>query len=513
MSFIQSYLSNKPKQCILTIFIIFFVITLLHCSCVAILNFETAPTKMEIKNLTNGTERMNEKQLSLLGAAEKFHRAMNKIVRFREKVSCFLFKSGFDETCDRLDDQISNLTNAITDVLNCSGLTKVLETVLSVGNLMNKGTHAGEAKGITLDSLLKLTSTKSNDNKTTVLDYVVQTMLSSETKKKYTNFPNELLKLKDATKCNMNVLTSNLKALEKGVVMMKKEAKEDNKANNNGAGNEEEGDDAFQPTKFAKVITKFLNKKGETKINQYRSQLRVCEDRSALLRDHFGEDPKCDVVHLFDVLDKFSTAFSTSVKKTNDREARKRRMSQQSEKRGRARRASRSPERNVGGKEGEGKEGGSSPDAGQKKRGNLPKIRRGRSSRSPGRRSRGSSVEGKRGDSGGPNLLAAIMAKGGIGGLKNSIKMKQSASPGTKQKHEQQENLMAMLLQMGHDREEVKEIAIKIMKNKSIEQINSMMDRGEKGINKTLDLLNIPKIMSASEKRVEMLNAMMKGRK
>ena len=48
-----------------------------------------------------------------------------------------------------------------------------------------------------------------------------------------------------------------------------------------------------------------MNKKGETKINQYRSQLRVCEDRSALLRDHFGEDPKCDVVHLFDVLDKF----------------------------------------------------------------------------------------------------------------------------------------------------------------------------------------------------------------
>ena len=53
----------------------------------------------------------------------------------------------------------------------------------------------------------------------------------------------------------------------------------------------------------------------------------------------------------------------------------------------------------------------------------------------------------------------------------------------------------------------------RMMKGKSVESVERMVDEGEKSINNRLDELNIPKIMSASEKRVAMLNAMMAGRK
>ena len=472
---------------------------------------ELSPTKFELKEIMNATARMSDEQKLNLGAAEKFHLAMSKIPRFREKVQCFLFKSGWDDHGDRLDEQIVSLSGAIDDILHCKGLSKVLETVLSVGNLMNKGTHAGDAVGITLDSLLKLTSTKSHDNKMTVLDYVVQTMLSHEKKRPFTKFPNELTRLRDALKCSPNVLKSQMRVLETGVNLMKKEAKEDENIVTEESSEGEE-------TTFSRGILKFLKKVAQEKMTKYQKDLIECDRKCAKLREHFGEDDNCDVVALFDVLDKFSTSFATSVQKTTDREARKRRMSEASTRGRGDRRRSRSPEQRGGegkeGKEGskESKEGGGlSPD--KKSRGR-------RGSRSPGRRGRGSSVEGKRGgggggggETGGPNLLAAIMAKGGIGGLKKGIELAKTASPGTKQRHQCEESLTAMLLQMGHDREEVPSMTKRMMKGKSVESVERMVDEGEKSINNRLDELNIPKIMSASEKRVAMLNAMMAGRK
>ena len=337
----------------------------------------------------------------------------------------------------------------------------------------------------------------------TVLDYVVQTMLSNANKKKFTTFPNELQTLKDATKCSPSVLAQSLKNIEKGIKHMEKEAKLDQQHN---------GDDPA----FSNGIIKFLTKFGTPKYNQFVIDVQNCSEKCSKLREHFGEEEQCDVVKLFDVLDKFSCAFAMSVKKTTEKEARKKRMKEQS--RGRAqRRASRSPDSRKGGssKEGkEGKEGHETSASPQKGR------RRSRKSRSPGRdgrRSRGSSVEGKSGGGGGgggggTNLLAAIMAKGGIGGLKKGIQMKKSASPETKARHDMAERLMTELLTMGHEREEVQEISEQMMKNKSLDAIERMLESG-KTINARLDEIHVPRVMSASEKRVAMLNAMMAGRK
>ena len=56
----------------------------------------------------------------------------------------------------------------------------MLRKMLAVGNIMNQGTRNGRAVGFTLDSMLKMVHTKGVDKKTTVLDYVVKSLLDKE---------------------------------------------------------------------------------------------------------------------------------------------------------------------------------------------------------------------------------------------------------------------------------------------------------------------------------------------
>ena len=55
------------------------------------------------------------------------------------------------------------------------GLKEILNTVLSIGNAMNLGTHKGSQTSFKIHSLIKLQQTKSTiDASMTVLDYLIQ---------------------------------------------------------------------------------------------------------------------------------------------------------------------------------------------------------------------------------------------------------------------------------------------------------------------------------------------------
>lgn len=55
-------------------------------------------------------------------------------------------------------------TNALLlfslQVLASNNLTRLLQRMLAVGNIMNEGTRKGGASGFTLDSLMKMVNTK-----------------------------------------------------------------------------------------------------------------------------------------------------------------------------------------------------------------------------------------------------------------------------------------------------------------------------------------------------------------
>lgn len=443
---------------------------------------DISPTQLETQmfegHVKGGTD------VSALGAAEKFHLATSKVARFREKVRAFLFKAHFSDSAEQLEGQARTLCEAIDQITMSKKLTRVLETVLSVGNLMNQGTHAGDAVGITLDSLLKLTSTKSHDNKMTVLDYVVQTMLKSKEKRVHTSFPEELSQLRNATKCAPKVIKSGLVTLQKGIAHMKREGERDS-----AASALDSADAKGSPSgnsKFTRGCQRFLARSGEPKVNELSNLLENAEAACAKLKEHFGEDPKSDVVSLFNTLEKFSAAFAKSVKKhleMEDRRARMLKAKENKERSRQSRRHSRSPERGGG-----------------RRASRSPVGRRHRRSRSVEGKTNGDRVANE-GKTGGANLLAAIMAKGGLRGLKTDISLKATASPGTRQRHEALQELMASLIQMKHPRDEVKSIAERLASGRSADSIADMAD-SEDAINRALDQAGIARVMSASDRRV-----------
>ena len=112
-------------------------------------------------------------EVQSLGKAEQFQLAMLRVPRCLEKIDCSLFCVEFPQLIDELNAKMDLLIKTSDAIVKCDPLVNVLKKVLKVGNTMNQGTRSGGAKGFTLDSLSKLSTTKGADKKTTVLDVVV----------------------------------------------------------------------------------------------------------------------------------------------------------------------------------------------------------------------------------------------------------------------------------------------------------------------------------------------------
>ena len=61
---------------------------------------------------------------------------------------------------------------AVKEVRTSPALKKVLQMTLALGNYLNGGTNKGAAWGFKLDTLSKLSGTKTVDNKSTLLHYI-----------------------------------------------------------------------------------------------------------------------------------------------------------------------------------------------------------------------------------------------------------------------------------------------------------------------------------------------------
>jgi hypothetical protein len=114
--------------------------------------------------------------ISTLRNAEKFFIAMSKIERVNAKLEVIIFKTSFRDQIVETKERIAVISSACWQVMNSTKFTAMLDKCLQVGNFMNAGSYKGSAQGFTLDSLLKLTTTRSGvDKKTSVLDYIVRT--------------------------------------------------------------------------------------------------------------------------------------------------------------------------------------------------------------------------------------------------------------------------------------------------------------------------------------------------
>ncbi|CAI0427652.1 unnamed protein product [Linum tenue] len=165
------------------------------------------PTKEEME-LLKGYKGDKES----LGKCEMFFLELMKVPRVESKLRVFSFKMQFSQQVSDLKRNLNVVNSAaeeasfllltfcyvffivfsspnffqltkhheqyvITQIRSSVKLKRIMQSVLSLGNAVNQGTARGSAVGFRLDSLLKLTDTRSRDNKMTLMHYLCKIQL------------------------------------------------------------------------------------------------------------------------------------------------------------------------------------------------------------------------------------------------------------------------------------------------------------------------------------------------
>lgn len=298
---------------------------------------DICPTPLETKAVLNtlklnkkkwnasppdGTEVMKKNNMPKLSKAEQWVLACNKTSKFPVKCKTFLYVLQFNDNFKQISNRIATISNACRSITDSKSLKSVLGNVLAIGNAMNQGTHAGGARGFKLDSLLKLTQTKSQDKKTTVLDFLVES--EAEEAKNGNNinlagsWVKELKDLSNAARLRRNEIVKEFNRLKSGMEAVERIS------NANHIEEDDVGD--FLEMAFSSACNEFVSKDSR-KIQMLHTQLDDMGRLCVTVAQYFGEDPKTyDVSKAFNTLGVFSKTYESSLKKYTERVERMKRM-------------------------------------------------------------------------------------------------------------------------------------------------------------------------------------------
>lgn len=168
------------------------------------------PTKEEAELLKGFTGNKET-----LGRCEQFFLELLKVPRVETKLRVFSFKIQFHSQVTDLRRGLNTIHSAANEVRGSAKLKRIMQTILSLGNALNHGTARGSAIGFRLDSLLKLTDTRSRNSKMTLMHYLCKVL--AEKLPELLNFPKDLVSLEAATKIQLKYLAEEMQAISKGL--------------------------------------------------------------------------------------------------------------------------------------------------------------------------------------------------------------------------------------------------------------------------------------------------------
>nr|CCA16825.1 forminhomology 2 domaincontaining protein putative [Albugo laibachii Nc14] len=155
--------------------------------------------------------------IDALGTTERFFVEVRKETRFRERLSCLVFKQEFSSRVFELRESIQLIIRAVHQVCSSQSLLQILVYILEVGNFLNFGQpsrNTSTADGFSLRSLSKLSQTKAFTGNTTVLQYIVQSV--EREVPDLVRFYEEIKLVSKCSKHSLSALQAEKKALDEG---------------------------------------------------------------------------------------------------------------------------------------------------------------------------------------------------------------------------------------------------------------------------------------------------------
>uniref|UniRef100_A0A8B9GNW9 Inverted formin, FH2 and WH2 domain containing n=1 Tax=Astyanax mexicanus TaxID=7994 RepID=A0A8B9GNW9_ASTMX len=132
------------------------------------------PEKHEIDNL-NSFQGDQDK----LANVDRFYILLLAVPRYQLRIECMLL---CEETVSVLEilKPKAELVEAACESESSTLLPSFCKLILHVGNFLNYGSHTGNAEGFKISSLLKLTETKSNKGRITLLHHILEVLINLE---------------------------------------------------------------------------------------------------------------------------------------------------------------------------------------------------------------------------------------------------------------------------------------------------------------------------------------------
>lgn len=148
-----------------------------------------------------------------LGNAEKFlliH--LMTIPHYRLRIESMLLKEEFASQINYLQPSINAMIMAGDELKNNTHLHDVLYMVVVAGNFLNAGGYAGNAVGVKLASLQKLTDIRANKPGMNLIHFVA--MQAEKKDKDLLKMPEEMSALEEATKTTVEQLRNEVNTLD-----------------------------------------------------------------------------------------------------------------------------------------------------------------------------------------------------------------------------------------------------------------------------------------------------------
>jgi len=209
-----------------------------------------------------------------LPAAEKFALELDKVPQLEQRVAAFNFKVSFDIRKADIKPGVEALKQACKEVLESKKLPKLLELVLELGNFINDGTPRGGVFGFKINSLTKMTDTKTGDNKMTLLQFLVKIL--EKQAPDLLKFQEELPSLEAANKVSLQSLQSDMNLLAKDFSAIE--------ASLNGVFKDVND-------RFVETMKPFADKANQD-VQTMQVNFKLMEDKYKDVCNYFGEEAK-----------------------------------------------------------------------------------------------------------------------------------------------------------------------------------------------------------------------------
>ncbi|XP_031437161.1 inverted formin-2-like isoform X2 [Clupea harengus] len=127
------------------------------------------PEKHEIENL-----KSYDGEREKLAGVDQFYLLLIAVPGYPLRIECMLLCEETTNVLEMMKPKVEILDAACDSLKESSRFPEFCNLILDVGNFLNYGSHTGNAEGFKISTLLKLTETKANKSRITLLHHILE---------------------------------------------------------------------------------------------------------------------------------------------------------------------------------------------------------------------------------------------------------------------------------------------------------------------------------------------------